>query len=152
MPVAIITVGKSRDALLNDAIQNYRKRLQGVFRDDWLFVPHAKSEGLVALQEEAKQILPKIRSDDFVVLLDERGKQLASPELSQLIEKEVTLGKRIVFIIGGAYGVAEEVKRRADFVWSLSPLVFPHRLVRLILSEQLYRAQTIASNQPYHHE
>lgn len=152
MALSIITVGKSRDALLDDALEAYHKRLQGLFKVEWSFVPHAKSEGLSALLEEAKQILPKLRPDDYVVLLDERGKQLTSPELSRLIEKEVSTGKKVVFMIGGAYGVAEEVKQRANFIWSLSPLVFPHRLVRLILTEQLYRAQTILNGQPYHHE
>lgn len=89
---------------------------------------------------------------DFVVLLDETGKELSSPELAQFIEKRcMDSGKRIVFIIGGAYGVEQQVKDRADFIWSLSKLVFPHELVRLILAEQIYRACTIIKNESYHH-
>lgn len=89
---------------------------------------------------------------DFVILLDEHGKELSSPELAQFIEKRcMDSGKRIVFVIGGAYGVEQSVKDRADFTWSLSKLIFPHELVRLILSEQIYRACTIIKNESYHH-
>lgn len=89
---------------------------------------------------------------DFVILLDEHGKELSSPELAQFIEKRcMDSGKRIVFVIGGAYGVEQSVKDRADFTWSLSKLVFPHELVRIILSEQIYRACTIIKNESYHH-
>ncbi len=89
---------------------------------------------------------------DFVIVLDEIGKELSSPELANFIEKRcMDSGKRVVFIIGGAYGVDQKVKERADFVWSLSKLVFPHELVRIILVEQLYRACTIIRNEKYHH-
>jgi len=83
-------------------------------------------------------------------LLDERGRNLSSPELSAVIVEHTS--QSIVFIIGGAYGVTDDVRRRANLVWSLSKLVFPHQLVRLILTEQLYRAQEIARGGKYHHE
>lgn len=90
---------------------------------------------------------------DFIILLDERGKEMSSPELANFIEKRcMDSGKRIVFIIGGAYGVDENIKKRADFTWSLSKLVFPHELVRIILSEQIYRACTIMKGEKYHHD
>lgn len=89
---------------------------------------------------------------DFVILLDETGKELSSPELAQFIEKRcMDSGKRVVFIIGGAYGVTQEIKDRADFTWALSKLVFPHEIVRIILSEQVYRACTIIRGEKYHH-
>lgn len=89
---------------------------------------------------------------DFVILLDETGKELSSPELAQFIEKRcMDSGKRVVFIIGGSYGVDQTVKTRADFTWALSKLVFPHEIVRIILSEQIYRACTIMRNEKYHH-
>ena len=87
-----------------------------------------------------------------VVLLDERGKMLTSPGLSKLIsERAVNGARRVHFIIGGAFGVTETVRKRADFVWQLSQLVFPHQLVRLILAEQIYRACSILKNEKYHH-
>ncbi|MGN6353769.1 MAG: 23S rRNA (pseudouridine(1915)-N(3))-methyltransferase RlmH, partial [Parafilimonas sp.] len=85
-------------------------------------------------------------------LLDETGKQLTSVELSNFIEQKINAGERtIVFLIGGAFGVSNEIKQRADFIWSLSKLVFPHGLARLILAEQVYRACTILRNEKYHH-
>ncbi|WP_457915238.1 23S rRNA (pseudouridine(1915)-N(3))-methyltransferase RlmH [Candidatus Minimicrobia naudis] len=91
-----------------------------------------------------------LRSDDFVILLDERGKNLSSPELSDLIIDGISI-RRIVFIIGGAYGVTYDLRQKSNVVWSLSNLVFPHQLVRLILAEQLYRAQEIHRGSHYHH-
>ena len=88
---------------------------------------------------------------DYVVVLDEHGTLLDSPAFSKKIEMTFTRSRHLVFVIGGAYGVSGELLERADLVWSLSPLVFPHQLVRLLLAEQLYRAQEIAANHPYHH-
>lgn len=97
-------------------------------------------------------ILEQIRKEDLLVLLDERGKQLSSPELAQFIQQKANSSvKNLVFLIGGAFGVDNAVTQRADFVWSLSKLVFPHMLVRLILAEQVYRACTILKNEKYHH-
>jgi 23S rRNA (pseudouridine1915-N3)-methyltransferase len=84
-------------------------------------------------------------------LLDERGENLTSPELASILTQKMQ-DRNVVFVIGGSFGVSEVVRARADLVWSLSRLVFPHQLVRLILTEQIYRAQTIANGQNYHHE
>ena len=86
-----------------------------------------------------------------LIIAHERGKQFDSPALSRQIEQVFPTSKTPVFIIGGAYGVDDFLTSRANLVWSLSPLVFPHQLVRLILAEQLYRAQEIAAGHPYHH-
>jgi len=102
---------------------------------------------------ESAHILSCIKDDDYIVLLDEHGIQLSSEGLAELLDTlDMQAVKRIVCIIGGAYGVDEIVKKRANFVWSLSHLVFPHQLVRLILAEQLYRANTIRRGEPYHHQ
>lgn len=106
----------------------------------------------MARQDESERILSRLKPDDFVILLDERGKLVDSPSLSRLLLAPLESSKTVVVIIGGAYGVDDTVHNRADIVWSLSPLVFPHQLVRLILAEQLYRAQEIAAGNPYHHE
>ena len=87
------------------------------------------------------------------MLLDETGKQPTSVELANFISQKTVAGIRsIIFLIGGAYGVSNEIKQRANFIWSLSKLVFPHMLVRLILAEQVYRACTILRNEKYHHQ
>jgi 23S rRNA (pseudouridine1915-N3)-methyltransferase len=104
-----------------------------------------------ARQEESERIRARL-GDDYVVLLDERGKNMTSPELSALLASPLESGRRITVIIGGAYGVDETIHARAETIWSLSKLVFPHQLVRLILAEQLYRAQSIRDGSAYHHE
>jgi 23S rRNA (pseudouridine1915-N3)-methyltransferase len=103
-------------------------------------------------KQEAQTLLSSIGKDDFVVLLDERGKQFTSPQLATFIEQRANESTRqLVFIIGGAFGVDELITKRANHTWSLSNLVFPHHLVRLMLAEQLYRACTIIRNEKYHH-
>ena len=115
----------------------------------WL--ANSSLEGSRARQEESERILKQIKSDHFVILLDERGNNLSSPELSALLEEQFTHSQSVIIIIGGAFGVSSELRERADIVWSLSKLVFPHQLVRLVLTEQLYRAQEIAKGSGYHH-
>lgn len=102
---------------------------------------------------EAVTILSMLQKEDFLVVLDEKGKMLTSPDLSAFIQNRANEStKNIVFLIGGAYGVDETILKKAQFRWSLSTLVFPHQLVRLILSEQIYRACTILRNEKYHHQ
>ena len=150
--ITIITVGKKHDPLLADAITDYEKRLRAPYDGRWVFLPHSPSDGLQARRSESQAILLTIKPSDYVILLDERGKLLDSPALSAKLG-DLSMGTRpVVIVIGGAYGVDDQMIARADFVWSLSPLVFPHRLVRLIVTEQLYRAQTIHSGLSYHHE
>jgi 23S rRNA (pseudouridine1915-N3)-methyltransferase len=107
-------------------------------------------EGDSARAEESERLLKRLKQDDFVILLDERGNNLSSPELAALLQGRGD--HQVVIIIGGAFGVTPELRERADVVWSLSRLVFPHQLVRLILAEQLYRAQEITRGGQYHHE
>jgi len=98
------------------------------------------------------RLLKSLDPVDYVVLLDERGKMLSSPELAAVIEQRAINGaKKIHFVIGGAFGVNDAVRKRADLVWQLSKLVFPHQLVRLMLAEQVYRASTIIRGEKYHH-
>lgn len=151
MSIRIIAIGKKHEAWVNEGISRYEKRLKRPFDDEWILLPHSSREGLAARQEESERLLVRLKPDDFVVLLDERGRLLNSPELAANLLKQLESSRQIVVIIGGAYGVDESIHQRANFVWSLSPLVFPHQLVRLILIEQLYRAQEITGGRPYHH-
>jgi 23S rRNA (pseudouridine1915-N3)-methyltransferase len=94
-----------------------------------------------------------LQEDDYLISLDERGKNVSSEDISILLQQRANdRTKKLVFLIGGAYGVDDIVSRRANFTWSLSKLVFPHMLVRLILAEQVYRACTILRNEKYHHQ
>ena len=103
-------------------------------------------------QKEGETILNLLKKEDYLILLDERGKTLTSEGVANFIQQRANESeKQLVFLIGGAFGVSKAVFERADYVWSLSPLVFPHQLVRLILSEQIYRACSINRNEKYHH-
>jgi 23S rRNA (pseudouridine1915-N3)-methyltransferase len=152
MPIHIISIGKKHEPWVADGISRYEERLKRPFNIKWVLLPHSAYDGLTARQEESGRILKRINDSDFVVLLDEKGQNINSPALSKLLLAPLESSKNVVIIIGGAYGVDDIVTDRADFVWSLSQLVFPHQLVRLILAEQLYRAQEIAGGKPYHHE
>ena len=150
--IKIIAIGRKHESWITDGLERYQKRLKAPWNVDWVLLPHSAREGLVARQEESSTILSRLKDDDFVILLDERGKQFDSPALSRQIEQVFPTSKTPVCIIGGAYGVDDFLTSRANLVWSLSPLVFPHQLVRLILTEQLYRAQEITAGHPYHHQ
>ena len=151
MSLRIIAIGKKHEPWVADGIERYQKRLKRPYDVEWLLLPHSSLQELQARQEESERILARLSPDDITILLDERGRTVSSPELSRLLREPLDHSRRVTLIIGGAYGVTDEVHQRADWVWSLSPLVFPHQLVRLIVAEQLYRAQEIAAGNPYHH-
>jgi len=152
MSIKIIAIGKKHEAWISEGIERYQKRLKRPFLIEWVILSHSALDGDMARQEESGRILSRLSTSDFVILLDEHGKNIDSPGLSKLLSDQFIHSHNIVMIIGGAYGVDELVRQRADFIWSLSNLVFPHQLVRLILVEQIYRAQEIADGHPYHHE
>lgn len=151
MPVRIIAVGKRHEPWVVEGVERYEKRLKRPFDTAWVLLPHSARAGTMARQEESERILSRINDNEFVVLLDERGKVVNSPAFSGLLLAPLEASRPVTLIIGGAYGVDDTVHDRADFILSLSPMVFPHQLVRLILVEQLYRAQEIAAGNPYHH-
>lgn len=154
MKILCWTVGKQHESYVKDGIELFTKRTAHYFPIEWSIFPNAKSvisEEQVKKQE-ATAILKNLQVDDILVALDEKGKQFSSPELADyIIQKSNESKKRLIFLIGGAYGLDREILNRANFTWSLSRLVFPHQLVRLILAEQLYRACTIIRNEKYHH-
>lgn len=151
MSVRVLAIGKKHEQWVADGIARYERRLRKPFDAAWQLLPHSSREGDAARLEESDRILARIDRSAFVVLLDERGRNVDSPTLAATLQGAFDAGRAVVCVIGGAYGVDDRVRQRADFVWSLSKLVFPHQLVRLILAEQLYRAQEIAAGRPYHH-
>ena len=150
MSVHIIAIGKKHEDWVSPAISRYEKRLKQPFDVNWVLLPHSSLEGDKARQEESDRISARLSAYDYVILLDERGKLIDSPALLALIEERITHSAKIAIIIGGAYGVTDELRRSVHFVWSLSLLVFPHQLVRLILIEQIYRSQQISVGSAYH--
>ncbi len=148
----IIAIGKKHEKWVLNGIELFEKRLKKPFNLSWDILPHLSFAEEKAREEETQRILAKIKPSDFVILLDERGKNISSPELAKMLSNGFVNSQNFVIVIGGAFGVSEELRQRANFVWSLSKLVFPHQIVRLILVEQIYRAQEISSGGKYHHE
>ena len=151
MNIRILAIGKKHESWVSEGIERYQKRLKKPFEIEWVYLPHSGLDGLRAAADESRTILSRLNANDYVVLLDERGKIIDSPDLACILKSPIEKGKNVVLIIGGAYGVDETIRVRADFIWSLSKLVFPHQLVRLVLTEQIYRAQEILAGNPYHH-
>ena len=156
MKFQFFSIGKPHDDFYKKAIDDFTKRINNYYKTEWIIIPPLKNAASLSTNNlkdsEAQALLSKINKDDFLVLLDETGKQLTSIELANFISQKTTINVRsIIFLIGGAFGVSDEIKQRANFTWSLSKLVFPHMLVRLILAEQVYRACTILRNEKYHH-
>ncbi|HJM04463.1 MAG TPA: 23S rRNA (pseudouridine(1915)-N(3))-methyltransferase RlmH [Candidatus Saccharimonadaceae bacterium] len=152
MSIHILAIGKKHEDWAAAGIERYQKRLKMPFMVEWVLLPHSSLDDSAARQEESQRLLSRLDGYDYVVLLDERGSTLGSPEVSQLLNMRLDRSEKIAIIIGGAYGVTEELRQRADTIWSLSPLVFPHQLVRLILVEQIYRSQEIERGGKYHHQ
>ena len=152
MALRIIAVGKKHESWVSEGIERYQKRLRAPFAVEWVLLPHSRFDGDKARLDESQDILSRLKPGETVILLDERGKLLDSPGFSAQISTRTVNGESIALVIGGAYGVDETVRQRAALVWSLSPLVLPHQLVRLVLVEQLYRAQQFAVGGSYHHE
>ena len=154
MNILIITPGKKHGPHLAELIAEYERRLSGApggghrYDIEWRFLSPD------TLTEESAAILKILAKGDQVILLDERGKMVTSKGLADLIQASIADGsvKRLVFIIGGAYGVDENVKKAVRQTISLSGLTLPHRLVRLLLVEQIYRAAEISRGGKYHHE
>lgn len=151
MSYRVMAVGSKHDPDLVGAIATYEKRLSRYGGVQWQLLAYSPLQGNAARRAESSSMREKIPDDDILVLLDERGTQLTSPAFADKLDAWRASGRRITFVIGGAYGVDDALRQRADYVWSLSPLVFPHQIVRLLLVEQLYRAHMILENHPYHH-
>ena len=128
------------------------------WRVEWSIIPYSRKSDDDARREESARIREKIQQSDakfreksFVILLDERGDFLSSPQFSRKITS-VMETKNLVFVLGGAYGVDDDFRENCDFSLSFSRMVFPHQIARLVLVEQIYRAFAISRNLPYHHE
>ena len=150
------TVGKNHEPYVKAGIELFTKRISNYYPVEWNILPMPKNAGLLSetdlKKKEGEMITGLLQKEDWLILLDETGKQLSSEELAHFIQLRANESiKNMVFLIGGAYGVSEPVKQRANYQWSLSKLVFPHQLVRLILAEQVYRACSINRNEKYHH-
>lgn len=156
MQIQFWSVGKHHDQYVAEGIADFTKRLNNYFTTSWKIVPPLKNASSLPEPElkkkEGEQILRLLDQHDYLVALDERGKSFTSEKLASFIQDRANESTRqLIFLIGGAYGIDTAVTKRANLVWSLSALTFPHQLVRLVLAEQVYRACTILRNEKYHH-
>ena len=150
------SVGKNHEPYVKEGIELFTKRISNYYPVEWNIIPMPKNAASLSetdlKKKEGEIITGLLQKDDYLVLLEETGKMLTSEDLANFIQQRANEStKYIVFLIGGAYGVSADVKKRANYTWSLSKLVFPHQLVRLILAEQVYRACSINRNEKYHH-
>ncbi|MFN8289607.1 MAG: 23S rRNA (pseudouridine(1915)-N(3))-methyltransferase RlmH [Chitinophagaceae bacterium] len=156
MKIQFWSIGKNNEPYVKPGVEEFTHRISNYYKVQWNLIPVPKNTAMLSemdlKKKEAEMILDLLQKDDYLVALDERGKQLSSEGLADFINKRGNESTRnLVFLIGGAFGLDEAVLKRAQFRWSLSTLVFPHQLVRLILAEQVYRACTILKNEKYHH-
>jgi 23S rRNA (pseudouridine1915-N3)-methyltransferase len=157
MKITLLQTGKTTDKHISELVNLYSNRIKKYSGIEIITLPDVKNTKNMPVQEqktkEATRIIQSVTDDDYIILLDERGKELRTLEFSGALEKMFFLPKkRIVFVIGGPWGFSQDVYNRADYKMSLSKMTFPHQLVRLLFLEQLYRVFTIIKGEPYHHE
>lgn len=157
MNITILMVGNTSEAFVQQGYDVFIKRLKHYIKVKEVIIPDIKDRRYLNAEQirekEAIMILEKLTSASYTVLLDERGKEFSSVEFAGFMQKSMNAGTReLYFIIGGAYGVVESVKQKADMILSLSRMTYTHQVIRLLLAEQVYRAMTILKNEPYHNE
>ena len=149
--IKVITVGNIKEKYLKDAIEEYTKRIN---KYDKIEIIEVKDEGMVepvkAINLEAEKIKKHINPKDYIITMDINGKQITSEEFSNKIDSVYLETSNITFIIGGSYGLSDEIKQMSNYRLSFSKMTFPHQLMRLILVEQLYRSYRIIKGEPYH--
>ncbi|MCY1531309.1 Ribosomal RNA large subunit methyltransferase H [compost metagenome] len=157
MDIEIWSIGKENDSFIENGIAHYFKKTMpwNKIKLDTFQLPKklVSTDVQRTKKLEEEMILKKLQAQHYLILLDERGKMLDSTQWASQFQSFMNQGVRtLVILIGGAFGVTDVVRDRANQVWSLSKLVFPHQLVRLMIAEQVYRAFSILNNTPYHHE
>lgn len=157
MKIQLWSIGKENDAYINEGIKNFQKRLKHYTDFDIKLIPTVKQAASLSVPELKKQegriILEMLQPQDYLLALDERGKTMTTNQLAEFLQQRTNAGTRqLIILIGGAFGIDTAVLQRAQLQLSLSALTFPHQLVRLIVTEQVYRAYTVLNNEKYHHQ
>ncbi len=156
MKITLLVVGKTTDAHIEALIQEYHKRLSHYVPFTLQVIPELKNTKALTSdqqkQAEGEVILRTVTSSTDLLLLDEHGKEFRSIEFADYMQKKMSSGRDVMFVIGGPYGFSEAVYQRANGKISLSKMTFSHQMVRLFFVEQVYRAMTILRGEPYHHE
>lgn len=154
MALKLLVVGKTKESYFVSSEQEYLKRIKRYVRLDYLTLKSSKNQtkGEVCLAQEQKEIIAHLSDNDFVVLLDENGKEYKSRDFANQLNNWVSHHPNVVFVIGGAFGFSEQIKARANAALSMSQFTFPHHLARTVFLEQLYRAFTILRGENYHND
>ncbi len=157
MRICLLTIGKTSTGYLRDGIEEYASRISRMGQFEVRCLPDVKASRKLTIElqknSEGELILDQFQNGDYVILLDERGREYTSREFSSLMDGlSHTVGKTLYFVVGGPYGFSADVYARANAMISLSKMTFPHEMVRLFFVEQLYRAFAISRNLPYHHD
>jgi len=157
MKIQVWSIGKDNDPYIRDGIAIFQKRLQHYVDFELRLIPTVKQAASLSIPElkkqEARIITDMLQPQDYLVALDEHGKMMTTLQLADFLQQRTNAGTRqLVLLIGGAFGLDSVILQRAQLKLSLSSLTFPHQLVRLILTEQLYRAYSVLHNEKYHHQ
>lgn len=153
MKISLLVVGKTSFPYIQQGIEDYAKRLKRWIDFEITVIKDSKLQEVERIKkQEAEYLYEKIDDQDFVILLDERGRHFSSLEFAKKIEEFQERNKKIVFVIGGAYGFDNSIYDRANVQLSFSDMTFSHQIIRLMFMEQLYRAYTIIQGLPYHHQ
>lgn len=157
MNIKLLVVGKTDKGFVQDGTQQYVDRLKHYIKFEMEVIPdlkNASSLSVTQLKEmQAQSIIQHLSQNDNVILLDEHGKSFTSMDFAQFIQQKMNLSvKNLVFIVGGAFGFADKIKTQYKEKISISPMTFSHQMIRLLFTEQLYRAFTIINHEPYHNE
>jgi len=156
MKIEFWLTGKTTQDFVEEGMAIYVKRLKHYLPFEAVVIPALKKTKGLSIEQiktkEGEDILKRIGNDDYLILLDDKGKQYASPEFAKYMERLLQQPQRkAIFLVGGAYGFSQKIYDRANTKFSLSKMTFSHQMVRVFFTEQLYRAMTILKNEPYHH-
>lgn len=156
MKLTLLVVGKTTDPHIIALIEDYKKRLSHYLPFDMMVIPELKNAKNLSFdqqkQQEGELIIKAVGPTAQIILLDEHGKEYRSIEFADYMQKRMSAGQDLFFVVGGPYGFSPDVYNRANGKISLSQMTFSHQMIRLIFVEQIYRAMTILRNEPYHHE
>lgn len=157
MKITLLLVGKTDDSTIGQLVDDYTKRLSHYVSFNHQVLPDLKKTKHLTQEQQKQQegnlLMAQIAPADYVILLDEKGKQYSSIRFSEFIQKQLNSGvKHVVFVVGGPFGFSDLLYERSNALLSLSPMTFSHQMVRLFFTEQLYRAFTILKGEPYHHQ
>jgi len=153
--ITIICLGKTKQKFIEEGIQEYQKRITKYLKLEWKILPDVKLTGSKTIEIvknlEAAILEKNIPKSSLIIVLDENGKEFSSEKFAEYLEEKFSIGKNIIFVIGGVYGLSKKIIKRADLVLSFSRFTFTHQMIRFLLAEQLYRSFTIIRGKKYHY-